>query len=286
MKNKLVLTSLLLIVTGSITAFAQRKVTVVKQVIEKYHIPKTEIISLSPDSKSTNPSGETEIFIKKFDLDYNAKGELISVMTYHLENDMPTYPFTFYVEMDNTQQIKDISLGTDTSTNKLEYNDNLLETFTYANINFRESKTSRYTYNKNLLPSHISISTIPESPTPTEISLEYNNKRNLIKETYQNESTEYTYDNKQYPFYYLPYGYTVSNLLSSESLMFTNYIQQNNVIKSENTKFIYSIDYTYNQNNLPISARITSVDKNNKDKARLLYEYEFVYMEINASITK
>ncbi|WP_286387385.1 hypothetical protein [Myroides marinus] len=68
--------------------------------------------------------------------------------------------------------------------------------------------------------------------------------------------------------------------------MFTNYIQQNNVIKSENTKFIYSIDYTYNQNHLPISARITSVDKNNKDKARLLYEYEFVYMEINASITK
>ncbi|AJH16298.1 hypothetical protein [Myroides profundi] len=261
-------------------------ITVVERVIEKQHIPKAHIISITPNPSTDQTDGDTEVFIRHYDFTYNTQGVLISTSSYTIENDMPSYPFTTYIEMKDKHTIKNIDLGSDTSSYKLEYIDKLLSSFIFTNSNFRETRTSTYNYNTNLLPSQITISTIPEQTNAIEISLEYNDKLSLNREIYNGQYTDYTYDNKKYPFCYLPYGYTISSFLGSESLIFTNYIQQNNVIRIENVKFITSIDYTYNKKGFPITARITSIDKEDKNNKRLLYEYEFIYKELHIPIMK
>lgn len=261
-------------------------ITVVERVIEKQHIPKAHIISITPNPSTDQTDRDTEVFIRHYDFTYNTQGILISTSSYTIENDMPSYPFTTYIEMEDKHTIKNIDLGSDTSSYKLEYIDKLLSSFIFTNSNFRETRTSTYNYNTNLLPRQITISTTPEQTNAIEISLEYNDKLNLNREIYNGQYTDYTFDNKKYPFSYLPYGYTISSFLGSESLIFTNYIQQNNVIRIENVKFITSIDYTYNKKGFPITARITSIDKEDKNNKRLLYEYEFIYKELHIPIMK
>ena len=285
MKRNLLLMSLLFLL-GSMNSYSTEKVspnaqikklTVVSQVVEKNYVP----VDSSPLIDNVNVvdgiTSSTEVSITKYDFNYNELGQLTSVESYLVENGAPTSSFTATMELDENNLLRKVIYGENKMSLDLVYDNKILQYTEFKDLYYDESRVSKIVYNRLDLPGSIEISSKPQYSDPEVTDFIYDPNNNLKLINLDSYKTIYTYDQKNYPFAYLPYAYNVSNYLSANELMYTNYNQQNNVVKIENSDLLTTIEYTYNAQDLPLTAKVKTVVKSMPNEQPSIYEYEFTY---------
>lgn len=288
MKRILLLTPLLLLMTSwnSYSASSNlppaqiKKLTVVSQIIEKNYVPMEETTLVDDVNVATSNLAGYETSITKYDFMYNAIGQMTTVKSYLVENGEPTTTFITTVDIDENNQLNQVLFGENKMILDLIYSNNKLQSTEFKDLYYDESRTTTLTYNKLDLPGSIETSSQPQYSEPEVTSFIYDPNNNVKIVALDSNKTTYTYDSKKYPFAFLPYSFNVSNYLSAAELTYTNYVQQNNVIKIVDSNFITTIDYTYNNQNLPLTAKVKTVDKSNPTDIVSLYDYEFIYKDL------
>lgn len=281
MKRSLLLIPVLLLTVGNAFSQQTKKMTVVSQLIEKNHVLSSETTLVGDVNVVTGPSANSVISITKYDFTYNNAGQLTTIKSYLVENGQPTDPFITLLESSDKNQLNKVLYGENKMSLDLVYENNVLQSTEFKDLYYDESRVSKITYNKLDLPGSIEITSSPQYSDPETTSFIYDPNNNVKLVNLDNNKTIYTYDKKKYAFAYLPYAFNISNYLSASELTFTNYVQQNNVVKIEhNEDLLTTIDYTYNTKDLPLTAKVKTVIKSDPTDQPSIYEYEFVYKEI------
>lgn len=281
MKRSLLLIPVVLLAISSTYGQQTKKMTVVSQLIEKNHVPSSETTLVDGMNVVTGPSANSVISITKYDFTYNNTGQLTTIKSYLVENSLPTDPFITLLESSDKNQLNKVLYGENKMSLDLVYEKNVLQSTEFKDLYYDESRVSTITYNKLDLPGSIEITSSPQYSDPETTSFIYDPNNNVKLVNLDNNKTIYTYDKKKYAFAYLPYAFNISNYLSAYELTFTNYVQQNNVVKIEhNEDLLTTIDYTYNAKDLPLTAKVKTVIKSEPNSQPSIYEYEFVYKEI------
>lgn len=258
------------------------KTIVLDSAVEKSHILVTEtIIDPKKGYKSTeNTTTEIEIEEKQFLFTYDDKGLLLRADTFSILKDKKETQSTLAVHLNTKKQITEIALDENDNKFKVIYEGNLLSQISHYEPAFKELVVNTITYNKLKLPSKTQLSNKSKPAEVVDMSYYYDDKQNVKQSSYSDEEVKYTYDDKRYlmlaqPYYYNPFYY-----LSIDWLTFTNYSPKNNIVSMEDNEYMTTIDYTYNEHNLPSTALVTKTSKTNKQDSRITSEYEFYYREI------
>ncbi|MCA4791815.1 hypothetical protein HX045_01355 [Myroides odoratimimus] len=288
MRRNLLLMSLLFLL-GSMNSYSTEKVspnaqikklTVVSQVVEKNYVPVDSSTLIDNVNVVDGITSSTEVSITKYDFNYNDLGQLTSVESYLVENGAPTSSFNATMELDENNLLRKVTYGENKMSLDLVYDNKILQYTEFKDLYYDESRVSKIVYNRLDLPGSIEISSKPQYSDPEVTDFIYDPNNNLKLINLDSYKTIYTYDQKNYPFAYLPYAYNVSNSLSANELMYTNYNQQNNVVKIENSDLLTTIEYTYNAQDLPLTAKVKTVVKSMPNEQPSIYEYEFTYRVI------
>ncbi|MDR0193557.1 MAG: hypothetical protein LBI73_00415 [Myroides sp.] len=284
MKKTLLYTAILLFAysnghTHPLQKGKAKKITVIDHVVEKNYVPLTEIVSID-NTPTTDKDKKVEAFLSRFDFTYNSNGQINSITSYSIQQGEPVYPFTLFPVVNASNQLQAVKLGTDGRSCDLTIENNLLQQVKYTDYRFQDSNQCDYTYNEKGLPMQAILSSTIKGTQPITIAFDYDKVSNVKTMLYNDEQTQYTYDNKVYALSCLPFSFTVSNFFSNEALIYTTYKQKNNVTKYENDDYTVTITYTYNQNNYPLTAKLTTVSKRGDATPRVNYEYEFHYKDI------
>ncbi|MEC4051258.1 hypothetical protein VSP10_00460 [Myroides odoratimimus] len=288
MKRSLLFTPLLLFViswnsystASPIPAVQIKKLTVVSQVVEKNYVPIDNATLIGDVNVVDGSTSNTEVSITKYDFNYNDLGQLTSVESYLVENGAPSSSFTATMELDENNLLRKVIYGENKMSLDLVYDNKILQYTEFKDLYYDESRVSKIVYNRLDLPGSIQISSKPQYSDPEVTDFIYTPNNNLKLVNLDNNKTIYTYDQKNYPFAYLPYAYNVSNYLSANELMYTNYNQQNNIVKIESSDLLTTIEYTYNAQDLPLTAKVKTVVKSMPNEQPSIYEYEFSYRVI------
>jgi len=285
MKRNLLLMPLLFLL-GSMNGYATEKIspnaqikklTVVSQVVEKNYVPVDSTTLIDDVNVVDRSTSSTEVSITKYDFNYNDLGQLNSVESYLVEDGAPTSSFTATMELDENNLLRKVIYGENKMSLDLVYDNKILQYTEFKDLYYDESRVSKIVYNRLDLPGSIEISSKPQYSVPEVTDFIYNPNNNLKLVNLDNNKTIYTYDQKNYPFAYLPYAYNVSNYLSANELMYTNYSQQNNIVKIEGDDLLTTIEYTYNTQDLPLTAKVKTIVKSMPNEQPSIYEYEFTY---------
>lgn len=285
MKRNLLLMPLLFLL-GSMNGYATEKVspnaqikklTVVSKVVEKNYVPVDSTTLIDDVNVVDRSTSSTEVSITKYDFNYNDLGQLNSVESYLVEDGAPTSSFTATMELDENNLLRKVIYGENKMSLDLVYDNKILQYTEFKDLYYDESRVSKIVYNRLDLPGSIEISSKPQYSVPEVTDFIYNPNNNLKLVNLDNNKTIYTYDQKNYPFAYLPYAYNVSNYLSANELMYTNYSQQNNIVKIEGDDLLTTIEYTYNTQDLPLTAKVKTIVKSMPNEQPSIYEYEFTY---------
>lgn len=268
---------------NDILAASIKKKTVVLQIIEKNHVPVEQTIVVDGINVADGTKVSTDISISKYNFTYNALGQLTTIHSYLFENDQPSDPFITTIELNDTNQLAKILFGENKMQLDFSYENKKLRFVELNDLLYKQSQFSSLTYNQLDLPESITITSDSQYEAVETKQFSYDANNNVKIVTSDRNKTTYTYDNKKYPLAYLSYAFNISNYLSAYELSFSNYVQQNNVIKVVNNYFITTIDYTYNAQNLPLTAKIKTIDKSNPTETLSQYDYEFVYKEIDVT---
>ncbi|KZE83577.1 hypothetical protein AV926_04670 [Myroides marinus] len=288
MKKTLLLTPLLLLMvswnsysaSSSIPPAQIKKLTVVSQIVEKNYVPTEETTLVDDVNVATGKNTSTEISITKYDFTYNTVGQMTAVKSYLVENGEPTSTFITTLDIDGNNQLNKVLFGENKMSLDLTYDNNRLKSTEFKDLYYDESRVTTITYNKLDLPGEIETVSQPQYSDPEVTKFIFDPNNNVKIVALDSNKTNYTYDSKKYPFAFLPYSFNVSNYLSASELTYTNYVQQNNVIKIADSNFITTIDYTYNNQNLPLTAKVKTVDKSNPTDIVSQYDYEFIYKDL------
>ncbi|MCC9041671.1 hypothetical protein LNQ81_03000 [Myroides sp. M-43] len=282
MKRRLLLIPVLLLTVGNALGQIHKKMTVVSQIIEKTHVPIYETVLEGDMNVVSGSSSQSQTSITKYDFAYNTLGQLTSIKSYLVENGNATDSFTTTMELNENNKLNKVIFGEKKMTLDLVYEKNILQTTEFKDQYYDESRVSEITYNKLDLPGTIEKKSLPQYSDPETTNFIYDPNNNAKLVNLDNNKTTYTYDKKKYPFSFLPYAFNISNDLSPDDLMYTNYIQQNNVVQIDTRELMTTIDYTYNTKDLPITAQVKKLVKlDPSDQASTTYDYEFVYKEID-----
>ncbi|MEK6492916.1 hypothetical protein [Myroides odoratimimus] len=285
MRRNLLLMSLLFLL-GSMNSYSTEKVSpnaqikkliVVSQVVEKNYVPVDSSTLIDNVNVVDGITSSTEVSITKYDFNYNDLGQLTSVESYFVENGTPTSSFTATMELDENNLLRKVIYGENKMSLDLVYDNKILQYTEFKDLYYDESRVSKIVYNRLDLPGSIEISSKPQYSDPEVTDFIYDPNNNLKLINLDSYKTIYTYDQKNYPFAYLPYAYNVSNYLSANELMYTNYNQQNNIVKIEGDDLLTTIEYTYNAQDLPLTAKVKTVVKSMPNEQPSIYEYEFTY---------
>ncbi|MGL4581505.1 MAG: hypothetical protein ACRCVU_00840 [Flavobacterium sp.] len=284
MKRSLLLIPVLLITVGNVFSQQTKKMTVVSQIREKSYTY-IDNDSLHKNFEILQDGSKVTSIKSKADFSYTVLGELKTIKRSEIDIKNPPPLDTVNFKMRNKYQLKTIDLNSEVKSLSLTYQDDNLHQYIISEKKAKkiESIISTYCYSNNQLPEKVVIN-IPDSNIPVKISFKYNKDKNLQSYKIKQYKTSTYYDTKKYPFSYLPYGFSFSNYFLIEGLVFTNYVQSNNVIKREWYGTTQTILYTYNDNDLPITAKVYNKYKNN-NHSYLMYECEFVYKEIEVPNT-
>lgn len=264
--------------TEKVSTNAQiKKLTVVSQVVEKNYVPVDNATLIDDVNVVDRSTSSTEVSITKYDFNYNDLGQLTSVESYLVENGAPSSSFTATMELDENNLLRKVIYGENKMSLDLVYDNKILQYTEFKDLYYDESRVSKIVYNRLDLPGSIEISSKPQYSDPEVTDFIYNPNNNLKLVNLDSNKTIYTYDQKNYPFAYLPYAYNVSNYLSANELMYTNYSQQNNIVKIEGDDLLTTIEYTYNTQDLPLTAKVKTIVKSMPNEQPSIYEYEFTY---------
>lgn len=256
------------------------KTIVLDSAVEKSHILVTETILDPKKGYKSTENTTTEIEEKQFLFTYDDRGLLLRADTFSMQKDKKENQATLVVHLNAKKQITQIALDENENNLKVVYEGSLLSQISHYEPEFKELVVNTITYNKQKLPSKTQLSNKSKPAEVVNMSYHYDDKQNVKQSNYSSEEVKYTYDDKRYlipaqPYYYNPFYY-----LSIDWLTFTNYSPKNNITSMEDNEYITTIDYTYNDNNLPSTALVTKTSKANKQDSRITSEYEFFYKEI------
>lgn len=260
-----------------------KKKTVVLQIIEKKHVPVEQTMVVDGINVTDGTRVSTDIAISKYNFTYNALGQLTTIHSYLFENDQSSDPFITTIELNDANQLDKILFENNKMRLDFSYENTKLRLVALNDLLYNHSQFSSIIYNQLDLPDSITITSDPQYEATEIKQFSYDANNNVKVVTSDSNKTTYTYDDKKYPLAYLPYAFNISNYLSAYELSFSNYVQQNNVIKAVNNYFITTIDYTYNAQSLPLTAKIKTVDKSNPTEALSQYDYAFIYKEIDVT---
>ncbi|MDM1346260.1 hypothetical protein HX052_07305 [Myroides marinus] len=263
-----------------------KTITVLDYAIEKSHLLVTEKVIDPKNKNKTKENTTTEIEQRQFLFTYDDAGQLVNTYSCDILNDKKTNPSTLTVHLNAKKQITGLSLDENENKLKVSYKDNFVHQISHYESEFKELVVNTFTYNKNKLPGKTQLGNASKPSQVIDLSFSYDEKLNVVESTYDNEVMTLAYDDKKYllagqPYYYNPFYY-----LSIDWLTFTNYNPQNNITRSEDNEFITTVDYTYNEKDLPITATVTKTSKVNKQDSRVTSEHEFHYKEIEIPIKK
>ncbi|AJA67844.1 MULTISPECIES: hypothetical protein [Myroides] len=287
MKRTLLIAPLLLLLMncGSFNSTTKRKgktfkTTVLDHAVEKSYLLITETYADGKSNTINKDKENTETEIRNFLFTYDEYGQLINTYSSNIINEKASNPSSLGVTLNTKKQLTTISLDEDTDKLKAIYKDNILHQITHYEPEFKELVVSTFTYDKHQLPVHARLGN--ESKPNEVINLDFTYDLNQNVRTYKNplELFSFSYDDKQYilagqPYYYNPFYY-----MSIDWLTFTSYAPKNNIVGFEDDEHITTIDYTYNTDNLPITARVRKTSKTNALDSRVTCEYEFYYKEL------
>lgn len=263
-----------------------QRITVLDYAIENSHTLVTETVL---DPKRTNKSKEnitTEIEKRKFLFTYDDKGQLINTYSCNILNDKETNPSNLGVELNTKKHITTLSLDEDRDKLKVVYTNNLLHQISHYDPEFKELVITTYTYDKHKLPNRAQLGNANKPNQVIDLSFKYDEMQNVKVSTYANEVMTLTYDDKKYIFSGQPYYNNPFYYLSIDWLTFTNYSPKNNITRVEDNDYIMTIQYTYNNENLPLTAKVTKTSKTNIHDSRVTSEHEFHYKEIEIPINR
>ena len=263
-----------------------KKIIVLDYAIEKSHLLVIETILDPKKANNTKENTTTEVEERKFLFTYDQKGQIINTYSCSIQQDKETNPSNLEVELNTKKQITTLSLDDDADKLKVVYDNNLLHQISHYDPEFKELVLTTYSYDKQKLPVKAQLGNATKPNQIIDLSFKYDEKQNVKVSTYANEVMTLSYDDKKYllsgqPYYNNPFYY-----LSIDWLTFTHYSPKNNIIKAEDNDYIITIDYTYNEEDMPLTAKITKTSKSNNKDSRVTAEQEFHYKEIEVPITK
>lgn len=265
---------------------ANKTITLLDYAIEKSHVLVTETV-LDPKNKNkAKENTTTEIEQRQFLFTYDENGQLVNTYSCNIQDDKKTNPSTLTVHLNEKKQITGLSLDENENILKVSYKDNFVNQISHYEPEFKELVINTFSYNKQKLPNRTQLGNASKPSQVIDLSFRYDEKLNVIESTYDKEVMTLTYDDKKcilngQPYYYNPFYY-----LSIDWLTFTNYNPQNNIVRAEDNEFITTIDYTYNEKDLPVTATVTKTSKANKLDNRVISEHQFYYKEIEIPIKK
>ncbi|MDR0193561.1 MAG: hypothetical protein LBI73_00435 [Myroides sp.] len=214
---------------------------------------------------------------------YNNSGDLHGINT--VSKAPPIYTELTLNQQKQLERIKIIEGNTLVAKTAITYSDNLLQQIQAKELNTNTELLLRYVYNKEQLPSIVKgVEGVEDrygrSSDTLQISFEYNKDRQLIMVDGKDRKFQLSYDKANNPYADLPYFYTHESQPILDFLFYTNYKQKHNITRIEDSEELTTITYTYNQNNLPITAIAKNILKQYPTYPRSFTQYEYSYKEI------
>ncbi|MDR2223956.1 MAG: hypothetical protein LBE34_14650 [Flavobacteriaceae bacterium] len=268
----------------------KQRVKTKKTILLDYVIEKSPVLvpANTKDSTTTRHTERQMVMdtaVRKFMFLYNNYGQLYTVKSYNLEGDKQSNPFQISMTVGEQKKLKTINLQTKADKLELLHKGNLLHQIAHFDSEFNELVINTFTYNEKRLPKRTQLGSIDNLSELIDVSFIYDEKQNVIQMVYPyGDSISYAYDAKPYYFDTQPYYYNPFYYLAVDWLIFTNYTPKNNIVKVEDNESIITINYVYNENNLPIKAEVIRTNKANSKDISILNEYEFYYKEIIVSL--
>lgn len=264
--KKILLLLITIFITSGIYAQKTKKITVVDYIIEKYSVP-------SQNMKTYERS--TRIHTNRDEFHYLNNGILEKVKRYTVDDGGI---FLTVIEMSSKNKIKQIEYSNFGEVKEFKYKANELYQIETTGALYKKPTLHTYSYNNKNAPSHVSID------NEREIDFLYDENGNLTEKKSNTYSEKYVYDNKIQVCSHLPFYYSISHRLSpAQELLFTNYNPKNNLTERHTPYMVDYINYTYNADGLPITAIITTTEKDDGAQPSITAEYEFYYKEITIS---
>lgn len=254
-----------------------KKLTVVSQIIEKNHISVEETTLIDGVNVADGTKASTKTVLTNYDFSYNNIGQLTAINSYLVEDGQPADSLLTNMQIDDDNQLNKVIFGENKMTLDLVYEKNVLQSTEFKDSFYNDTRVSKITYNRLDLPGAIEITSQLQNSDSKTINFIYDPNNNVKIVSLDANKLTHTYDKKKYALAYLPYAFNISHYLSPPELIFTNYVQQNNVVKIESKDLITTIDYTYNTQDLPVTAKIKTVIKSYPSDDGYTYEYEFIY---------
>ncbi|MDR0193562.1 MAG: hypothetical protein LBI73_00440 [Myroides sp.] len=293
MKKAIVFAPLLLLLIGwNSTDLLDKKIKpkTKKVILLDYTIERSPmLIEVENTHANTNvPTANKMVMdtaVRKFYFLYDNYGQLYTVKSYSLEDDKETNPFRINMKVNNQKQLSIINLENKTDRLELIHKNDLLHQIAHYDPEFDELVINTFTYGNNRLPKRTQLGNIDNPSELIDVSFTYDERQNVKQMIYPyGDTISYDYDLKNYTFGQQPYYYNPFYYLAVDWLIFTNYTPKNNIVKVEDNDSIVTIDYKYNENNMPITAKVTRTNKANTKDISVLNEYEFYYKEIVVSL--
>ncbi|MDR2223955.1 MAG: hypothetical protein LBE34_14645 [Flavobacteriaceae bacterium] len=211
---------------------------------------------------------------------YNDSGDLHGINT--VSKAPPIYTELTLNQQKQLERIKIIEGNTTIAKTAITYSDNLLQQIQAKELNTNTELLLHYKYNKELLPSVVKgeKNNNGQSSDSLQISFKYNKEKQLVAVAGKDRKFKLSYDKANNPYTYLPYFYTHESQPILDMLFYTNYRQKHNITRIEDTEELTTITYTYNQNNLPITAIVKNILKQYPTYPRSFTQYKYSYKEI------